>query len=715
MNYNLNFDVQNNLFILYIICFLAAAFFAVIYYRKSFPEISKKLRSFLSIIRILVLLIVVFMIIDMIVSVQWSENLKPKTAVMLDNSLSMKFKADDERLRKDLYTDILENFDFDYDLYLFSKDIKKSSLSEADYDGQLTNISSNLERLLDLGSKENIRNIILLSDGNYNIGVNPLEILDLRKIPKIFTFKTDTNVKKIKDLSLRNLVYDKKNYVNNDIKILVNVLNTGFDKINSIVKIYNDEKVLQEKMIKIDKSSPVSEAEFTLKFSEPGIYKLRAEIEPNIEESNKENNWLNFQLNVRESKRKILFINGYPNLDYTYIKNALIDEDDFEIEKITFYNGTSIMPLSSDLNKIDIDKYDLFILNKLDLRQVRFLENNFINKLFNSKKPFAAAADENFPFTYFKQNLKNEFPFNDIGYLDGDTYSRFSDNTFHTVMVVYENSFQNFQYWNSLAPVTGYYRVQIENNEFGKNLLLSKNSKENDTPLISIFEKERSIVYFWGNDIWHWSLRQAKYKDSARLFNDFIKGMVKYLTDPDKYKHIFINDDKREFYRGEDIEIILQLFDSNFNPENDASITAFMQDEKGYKYPIEFEKDNVRSNWYRGLFVPEEEGVFQFSAVYYDEDTLIDSLKAEYVVWNKSKEYSDKGINENLLKGLAEASGGRYVSSDSLAAVKNFLDKKVIAEDFSKNFEIIKHRFPFFIIVGLLSLEWIIRRKKGLP
>jgi len=123
---------------------------------------------------------------------------------------------------------------------------------------------------------------------------------------------------------------------------------------------------------------------------------------------------------------------------------------------------------------------------------------------------------------------------------------------------------------------------------------------------------------------------------------------------------------------------------------------------------------------YGGRFVPSEAGEHKItvSARYAGSDETFD-LKTSFLVGESYIEFSPGWQNATFLKALAERTGGRYhTEADALALIEEL--SRQIEQSAGARAEITRHDLwdmpvLFVLLVGVLSVEWLIKRRSGLP
>jgi hypothetical protein len=105
-------------------------------------------------------------------------------------------------------------------------------------------------------------------------------------------------------------------------------------------------------------------------------------------------------------------------------------------------------------------------------------------------------------------------------------------------------------------------------------------------------------------------------------------------------------------------------------------------------------------------------GEYRAAAAVALSDSVIGRAVTGFAVAPQSIELASTGLNEGLLRAIAEASRGRYFSSDSLPG-EGF---EMSLGSYRGRFTLDPRRTTFaYVLVALLAgLEWFLRRRRGL-
>jgi uncharacterized membrane protein len=117
---------------------------------------------------------------------------------------------------------------------------------------------------------------------------------------------------------------------------------------------------------------------------------------------------------------------------------------------------------------------------------------------------------------------------------------------------------------------------------------------------------------------------------------------------------------------------------------------------------------------YVAMFRPEQPGVYRVSAEARRGSTALGSASAALLIGGSDLEMTDPRLNLQVLQRIALASGGRVMTAGQGAALLEALRAGVPAARVAVTHDLWHNGWSFSAIVVLLGAEWILRRRWGL-
>ncbi|MBN1942766.1 MAG: hypothetical protein JW849_05670 [Phycisphaerae bacterium] len=216
---------------------------------------------------------------------------------------------------------------------------------------------------------------------------------------------------------------------------------------------------------------------------------------------------------------------------------------------------------------------------------------------------------------------------------------------------------------------------------------------------------------------WRWVL-SPNTENTAAMQKRFWRQVVLYLAAPKG--NVWIHTDRTTYdlealQRGlQEVEVTAGVEDAQGRPR-DAAVTVTLQDPTGETTPISLSTDGpVR----RGMLVtPREEGVYTLTlSAEVDGKTL--QTQQQFQAVRQDRESAQVLANFALLRTMADASQGMFVPLKDLPE----LLRRLLRDVQPRRYTAVTREdvlgpwrwWLFVLLVGLLCLEWILRKKRGL-
>ena len=234
--------------------------------------------------------------------------------------------------------------------------------SQLDPAEEATDLNAGLSQVLD--THANLRGVVLLSDGDWNIGNSPVEAATrfrMRGIP-VFAVGVGSKVP-LPDLELVSMDAPTYAVVNKQLRIPFIVRSTlGQDRDVNVTLSINKKSTVS-KLIRVP---AMSQAQENMVWTPPAVgdYTLTMRIPRDTQELIPENNEISVPISVRKEQLKVLVVESYPRWEYRYLRNALERDPGVELTCLLFHpklpkvgGGRSYIksfPTTNELSRYDV-------------------------------------------------------------------------------------------------------------------------------------------------------------------------------------------------------------------------------------------------------------------------------------------------------------------------------------------------------------------------
>ena len=662
----------------------------LLYYRNADnSNLSTFQKTFLAFLRFASLfLIFLFLLSPLIRKVKKIKQL-PILAVALDNSLSVKTQTEEF---KELSETIKERFSGDYEVEFWSFGEKvepngpiTGTERRSDYGQMIKTLKSNY-------INRNIGAMILVGDGIYNQGQNPVNFASGLKFP-VYSIGVGDTTHKV-DAAIRSVKTNKVAFLNNKFPIEIELKFSKLKNKIAYIEIENDRKIIYSSTVPI-----VSDDDFMLEFASPeatktGLQHYKIRIRPFAEEANVKNNEYEFVIQVLENKQKILMLSDGPHPDIGALRNSLSELQNYETELVT----GNMIPDS-------LKKYSLIVLNQIPSK--KNAASTLLTKIRESRIPVLFLIGPN---TLLEQ----------LNTLEIGMKISASNNT-EEVQAIFDENFSLFVLSNETKDLLSMAPPLISpfgNTEISPLLQsLASQSVKNIRTSKSIMafgnDKGRKIGFIVGEGIWRWRLFNFQNSGDHEAFNELMQKIVQYVSLKENEDNFNINYPAL-YQETDNIEFTAELYNDSYELVNtpDVNIRIKSDSLKEYNYTFDRTSDYYRLN--AGNLQPGDytfEAETQLGNQQFKEKGSFSIVKNEVELQNIQADFG-------LLYQMAQQTGGQFVPIDKYGTLLDAIgdNKQIAVQEHQQTFltEWINLKTMFFLLIFLLGVEWFFRKYWGI-
>lgn len=699
--------------------------FGIAYYSywKPIPPLNTGKRWFLISLRTIAMALLLFILFEPILTRLSSQEIKPKIAIYIDNSLSMAM-TDGNGNRSEYLENLINNLNLeeqnDISIYKFDanlEEIENFKFDSLDFSGVETNISRVINYTSDISENQNIIANILISDGAFNKGENPIYSIEKYDRPFFVIGIGDTNVPK--DILIRNIISNEIAYINNPIPINVNINSEGFSNITNIVEIYENDIKIDEQTLNL--SSDVNSYSVLFEYTpkSEGIKKITTKIKSIEGEITTKNNQKSTFIRVLKSKKKIAIFSGAPNSDFSFFKKEALHDPNVEINEFIQKSGQVFYKTP---NKENISGSELLVL--IDFPN-QYTPNNILNLIKDeliSGKPMLFIAG--FSTDYGKLRMLEDYlPFKTIStnkqeFLVTADVESFSLS--HPLLRIFGNE-DDMTLWNELPPIfktETFVQVKPES-DFIAGLKVNNVKLQEPLILSRNFQGKKSIAIL-GYGLYRWKLmdyasdKSKGNQNSIDMYSYFVNNSIKWLSVDANKKLFTIRAAKNQYTGNEPVEIFAEVYDASYNPIENATIKALIKSDKDQRDVSLIHKGNGRYQVnIEGLLT----GDYSISGSAFIGSRQIGKDIDRFSIGNLELEYSTLILNRQLLETIADRSGGNFYYQESQNILNEIRNENTYKSTFvSITNEIVLWNLPWILGIAILlfSIEWFLRKRSGM-
>ena len=720
-----NLGITGSWFLL-IVLLLAAVGFTIFTYYRTNPIIHRSKKTFLTALRSLGLAILIFALFEPVFTGFKSSVIVPKIAILFDNSVSMGI-TDAGGNRAAIYKSAIEKSKIsqlsseDAVFKKFgelTKDIKEFQFDSLSIRENFTDMSSALRSLFTQKSDENIRAVVMFTDGAFNSGQNPVYAAEELSLPVFTVGIGDTT--EPRDISVQSVIVNEIAYIDNPVPINANIKVIGYKGANLEISFFDNNKLIESKSIIPDDEFYESTVYFTYLPKEAGNRKITVKINQKDGEITYKNNSSSEFVKVLKNKRIISIFGGAPTADISFVKQYLNTIPGIEVNEFIQSSGASFYKQASENEIADTE---LFLLIGFPNSTT---PDNLLDKIareLGRGKPVMLITSLNTDFVKLRK-LEEYLPFNTASSraVEFNITADFSPKAVTSPLLRVNGTDDDIEKWKNLPPV---FRTETFVRAKPESEMVAS-FKVNNVPLNEPFIITRNInsrksVAIIGYGLYRWKLlgyaaEIAKGRtDAFDAFTKLMENSIRWLSVSDLNRRISITTSKKMYSHGERVEFIGQVYDASYLPVDNAVINISVSggDEKR-----ELSMISVGSGRYTANLDGLKSGDFSYDASVVRTSQKIGSDNGRFTIGDTELEYKNLRMESALLRAISDMNGGKFytesnVSSllDDIKSMKNFKEKPL-----TKRNDFALWSYPWLLVLALLlfAAEWTIRKRSGM-
>ena len=624
---------------------------------------------------------------------------KPIIIVAHDNSESIKLAFISKKLEEAGYAyqfdEFVKKISEEYQVKILSFGEKLGDSISYNFDEKETNFTDLFKNIEQQYINYNVGALLIATDGIYNQGINPIYLAKKLRYP-IYTIALGDSSHK-KDIFLKDVLTNPIAFLGDEFPLEIHLAAFGFKNETINLRITNEGKTIVKHKITIAGTDFFEKLHFDIVTEQKGLQHYKVEILPKDDEFTNANNSKNFVIDVIDDKKKVLILANSVHPDVSAIREALKINKNLLIDFYTI-----------DQFKKHIEDYNLVIFHQLPSYRYN-LQNQFLRLkkakipalfILGSQLNIKSLNDLNTGINVLKNKKEIEF-----------TIARFNNqfNLFETEQI--KNL--KFEDYPPLISPFGEYILDKK-----ADVLLYQEIKgiKTEKPLIFLFSEDNpssgKYGFICGEGIWRWRINDYRENGNHEQFDALVDRIAHYLS-LDIKKDRFIVYSKRIFNENELINFRADFYNQSFELKNDAEVLFEIINEDNQKFSYIFSRTNG-SYFLNAGQLPVGKYTYQAKIT---EAGKTFRKSGEFILVPLNVEAVNTRANYKMLYQLAKENGGDMFSPDSLKQLLSELKQnsniRPVSYSTKDLIDLIELKWLFFIIIGLLSAEWFMRKFFG--
>jgi len=525
------------------------------------------------------------------------------------------------------------------------------------------------------------------------------------------------------------------------------IAHAGLGGVTVPVQLEEDGRILAVEQVALTGSGGSTTVRIPVELESAGVRRLRVRVPAQPNEVVQENNYLETHVLVRDGREKILYYEGQPRFEVGFMRQAVRADENLQLVVLQRTGEERFVRLDVDSGdelsggfprtREELFEYRGLILGSVEASsftpdQIRMIvdfvdrrgggllvlggpralgEGGFTNTALAPVLPVApdpiAAPGPRIEFWSELQitptrpglthpALRLDAPLPGAGETTGA-----SDE-------------ERLARWRALPPLTTV--NQLSAPRAGATVLLSGESPDGllrDYPVLSFQRYGGGISALLAvHDSWLWQMHaDIPLEDETHelFWQQLLRWLVQEVPEPLNATAV-----RNRVAPGEAVELLARVVGKDFLALNDARVTARVIDPFGGEQEFSLIWNLDRDGEYRGSFLPGADGPYEVHITAETTDGPLVSTPIHIEAGVLDEELRSGAMRGNLLRRIASETGGTYSALDNtrnLPEALRYTERGTVVQEERDLWDL---PLFFFLLVGLLSAEWAIRRKGGL-
>ncbi|MBL6831362.1 MAG: hypothetical protein ISQ70_08085 [Pirellulales bacterium] len=517
-------------------------------------------------------------------------------------------------------------------------------------------------------------------------------------------------------------------FVKTTVEVSGRVRLTGFGDRDVVVRLLVEEPdgVLEEVARTVVRSVG-ADAEETVRLSwrpeQPGERKLSLVVDPLEGETVITNNEVSSFVNVIDGGLQVVYLEGALRVEQRFLRRTLAASPDMQVA-FRWIDSSDRSDWPVDLSDVLTDEVDVFLIGDLDSSAVSPEQLALINDrvgqgaglgLLGGLHAFEAGGWGSTPLQpalpFERDPLSRQRfdePIRESLHLRGPL-QMLPDERFGGISILRlaDTPAENLAAWRELPPLEGANTLgplaaaarPLAVSQAGDPLLVAKNYGTGRVAALAV------------DSTWRWVM-QGEDRAHRRFWRQFIFWLASRddITDD----ALWVRPAQRRISAGMPLSFNAGLRQADGEPIEDAVVEAEIVAPDGTKRPVRLVRDG--ESWAGQLTDCSQPGDWTIAAAAARDGQPVASREARFTVFRQDLEMANPIANGLVMRQLAEETGREPQLAEDIAAIfEELLERPAVYESEAEWNWSLWDSWPMLLMtVGLLSLEWFLRKRWGL-
>ena len=591
-----------------------------------------------------------------------------------------------------------------------------------------TDINDALQKILEAG--RNLRAVIMLGDGDWNIGKSPVAAAQQFRLKDVPLYALGTgSQQRLPDLDLDSVNAPTYGIVGENVQIPFTIQSSLGRDVRTIVRIRSDSGKERTKDITIRANSTHYDS-ILWRIEKEGASSLSLSIPATNGELVQSNNSRDFIISGKPESIKVLVVETLPRWEYRFIRNALSRDPGVDVDCLLLHPNLGkgdgpdyIQEFPENLE--DLQKYDVVFVGDVGLSEdgesgLTTEQANLVKGLVENQASgvvFIPGAQGN-QFKLEETELYDLIPV----ILDKDNPTGLSDSIDASMRLTSEgekslltmlgdDETDNEVIWQDLPGF--YWQAPVVKAKAGTTVLAVNANRSNTSGRLPILVTSRAgagkVLYMATDSAWRWrrgveDLYHYRFWGQVARWMSYQRNMaagerVRLFFTPERPKP------------GDAVFLSANAFSENGAPLTEGNVQIDLTAPNGTSQRIELAQDNASWGSFSGQFKISQPGTWGVKAFIAGDDSA--SIETKIISQTDDVEKTGLPARFEVLDEMTKVSRGRLVTAAQLEALVDEINALPEPQPLVDSIKLWAHWLAPTILVILLSLFWMGRKLNG--
>ena len=507
------------------------------------------------------------------------------------------------------------------------------------------------------------------------------------------------------------------------------VAQTGYQGQTVSLQVEDEGRIVADQDVTLpDDGEPTTvRVRFTAADAGPRLFSFR--IAPEPDEMVTQNNVRYALIVVEDTREKILYFEGEPRWEVKFLRRAVADDENLQLKVLQRTAENKFMRMDVDgvddllvfpTTREELFGYRALVLGSIEANhftpdQLRMIAD-FVSErgggllMLGGQRAFAEGGYAGTPVADVLPVVLDERDGDGEGDFFAETRVRPTRaGTTHPSTQIAETEEASAARWAELPPITVV--NAITDVKPGATVLLTS---EDESLVVLAFQRYGAgkSLAFPIQDSWMWQMHYDIPVDD-QTHEILWRRLLRWLVDgvPDQ---VVADVPKDRVELDETVTLNAQVDDASFEEINTSQVSAWITDpdDELIEVPLDWTAD--RDGDYAASFTPRKEGLYEVRIEATTDGELLGNDTAFFRVAPSDSEYYDSTMRAPLLERVAEETGGRFYTADSVDSLVDDIQTVGGGVTVIEERDLWDMPALLFLLFVLLLGEWGYRRARGL-